>query len=247
MFAILLLSALLASAGVFPYALQVSGASLAEVQFSVALIWAASTLQATLLAGLAALVGLRLAPSVGLGAPLIADLVHGRRLSEGHLGRAVGAAVLIGAAVGGLILVLDVTIFATALEGAADEIARPAPVWGLLASFYGGIVEELLLRFGLMTLLVWMLHRVFGRGEVSPGHVWSGNALAALGFGLGHLPLTAAAVPLTVSLVVRAQLLNGDPGIVFGLLYWRRGLVAVMVAHFGADVVLHVLFPLVTA
>ena len=33
--------------------------------------------------------------------------------------------------------------------------------------------------------------------------------------------------------------------IAFGWLYWRRGILLAMVAHFSADIVLHVLPPLV--
>jgi membrane protease YdiL (CAAX protease family) len=46
---------------------------------------------------------------------------------------------------------------------------------------------------------------------------------------------------LTPALIARALILNGIPGIAFGWLYWRRGLEAAMVAHFSADLVLHVL------
>ena len=60
-------------------------------------------------------------------------------------------------------------------------------------------------------------------------------------FGLGHLPATAAMVPLTTLVVARALVLNGLAGVVFGWLYWRRDLLAAMVAHFSADIVLHVL------
>jgi membrane protease YdiL (CAAX protease family) len=41
--------------------------------------------------------------------------------------------------------------------------------------------------------------------------------------------------------ILRAVLLNGLGGIVFGYLYWKRGLEAAMIAHFSADIVLHVL------
>ncbi len=49
---------------------------------------------------------------------------------------------------------------------------------------------------------------------------------------------------LSPAVVARALVLNGVGGVVFGWLYWRRGLLAAMVAHFSADVVLHVLAPL---
>jgi membrane protease YdiL (CAAX protease family) len=45
---------------------------------------------------------------------------------------------------------------------------------------------------------------------------------------------------------VIAQVLfeNGALGVVFGWLYWRKGLIAAMTAHISQDVVTHVLFPL---
>jgi membrane protease YdiL (CAAX protease family) len=36
---------------------------------------------------------------------------------------------------------------------------------------------------------------------------------------------------------------NGLAGVVFGWLYWRRGLLAAMVAHLTFDLVLHVIVP----
>jgi membrane protease YdiL (CAAX protease family) len=33
-------------------------------------------------------------------------------------------------------------------------------------------------------------------------------------------------------------------GILFGWIYWKKGLEAAMVAHFSTDIVLHVIFPL---
>jgi membrane protease YdiL (CAAX protease family) len=38
-------------------------------------------------------------------------------------------------------------------------------------------------------------------------------------------------------------LLNGIGGVVFGWLYWKKGLESAMIAHFSADIVLHVLLP----
>jgi len=46
---------------------------------------------------------------------------------------------------------------------------------------------------------------------------------------------------LTTIVVVRTVLLNSIAGVLFGWLYWRRGLLAAMVSHFSADIVLHVI------
>jgi len=63
-------------------------------------------------------------------------------------------------------------------------------------------------------------------------------------FGLGHLPATANILPLTPLVITRAVVLNGVGGVIFGWLYWKRGLESAMVAHFSADLILHVLFAL---
>jgi len=60
-----------------------------------------------------------------------------------------------------------------------------------------------------------------------------------LEFGLGHLPATAAIMPLPPELVARALVLNGIPGLVFGVLYRGNGLESAMLAHFSTDIVLH--------
>jgi len=45
--------------------------------------------------------------------------------------------------------------------------------------------------------------------------------------------------------ITRALLLNGLGGLAFGWLYWKQGLESAMIAHFSADIVLHVITTLV--
>jgi membrane protease YdiL (CAAX protease family) len=61
---------------------------------------------------------------------------------------------------------------------------------------------------------------------------------------LGHLPVTSQITALTGTVVIRAIVLNGIGGIIFGWLYWKKGLESAMIAHFSADIVLHIIFPL---
>ena len=77
-------------------------------------------------------------------------------------------------------------------------------------------------------------------GRPSATGFWIADLLAAVLFGLGHLPLTSMLAPLTVLIVIRAVVLNGLLGLAFGYLYWTRGLESAMVAHFSADLLLHV-------
>lgn len=97
----------------------------------------------------------------------------------------------------------------------------------------GGIFEELLMRWGVMTGLAWVGWRVAHGQQDRPGRsvMVGANLSTALLFGLGHLPATATLVPLTPLVVLRAVLLNGIAGVVYGWLFWRRSLEAAMISH----------------
>jgi membrane protease YdiL (CAAX protease family) len=45
--------------------------------------------------------------------------------------------------------------------------------------------------------------------------------------------------------ITRAIVLNGGGGLAFGWLYWKQGLESAMIAHFSADIVVHVIMQLV--
>lgn len=96
-----------------------------------------------------------------------------------------------------------------------------------------------------MSLLAWLgsfiVKPVDGKANVTV--LWIANILAAIMFGVGHLPTAAAIFPVMSTLVViRIILLNSLGGIIFGWLYQTRGLESAMIAHFSTDIVLHVLF-----
>ncbi len=141
-----------------------------------------------------------------------------------------------GTAVGLIIFLLDATIFRNSLLSGTHP-----PFWmGFLASFYGGINEEVLLRLFLFTLIYLAFGRLFkpkidGRSLF----LWMTNLLVAIAFGMGHLPAALKLVSPSSFEIFRVLLLNGIPGIVFGWLYWSRGLWTAMIAHFVADLVVH--------
>ncbi len=83
---------------------------------------------------------------------------------------------------------------------------RVAPWMGLLASVYGAIDEEVLLRLGVMTFLAWALSRLGGQhARMADSFIWVSIVGAALLFGAGHLPATSAPAPLTPIVVARAR------------------------------------------
>ena len=123
---------------------------------------------------------------------------------------------------------------------------HPPPIWmAALASPGAGIYEEIWFRLGAMTLVAWLLKQLTGRSGSAPGILWTANLVAALLFGAAHLPLASGLAPLTPSLIAAVLVGNGCVGIACGWLYWRRGLVAAMIAHTTADLVLKVAIPLI--
>lgn len=247
----LMAAALVGMVAGLPYALTIQGPLLASVADELPPLWVllpVQVAQGLLLVALATGLGLWLGPRVGLGAGLLRDLLAGRREARAELRALVVVSVAWGVSVGAMILVLDRWVFVPRLPLLAEVAgAVSPPAWqGLLASFYGGIVEELLLRLGLMTVLVWIGARLTRATHPGPAVRWPAIIVAAGLFAVGHLPATAALLSLTPLVVVRALVLNGLGGVVFGWLYAGRGLVAAMIAHFTADLVLHVLAPVVS-
>ncbi|MEF3305067.1 CPBP family intramembrane glutamic endopeptidase [Paenibacillus sp. GYB003] len=244
------LCGVLAVAAMTPYQLQagmlqsVSNAS----GVPVAALIAATAAQTAVFCLIASWIGLTLASRVGLGAPsLTAWLYRGGRtkLSGGWL-----AAAAIGSLIGtAIVVLLEVAVFQPRLGGIAA--APRVDAWkAALLMFYGGIVEEVLIRLGLMTFVVWLLSIPHRRRQrpIPPAVYGTAIVLAAVLFGLGHLPATLQLFgELNGLLVMRAIALNGLLGVFFGYLYWRKGLEYAIFAHMIADVLLHVVLPALTA
>ena len=249
-FGVLMAGALVGVVAILPYALTLLDELPGSVKDALPSRWILvplQVLQTMVLLGAATALGLWLGPKVGLGAPMLYGLVRGDREARVRLRAQFLPCAVLGVLVGVAIVLLDLWVFAPRLAAAGRDTANlHPPAWqGLLASFYGGIVEELLMRLGLMTLLVWVGARLTRTSVPPRGVVWTAIVATALLFGAGHLPTTAAILSLTPLVIARALLLNGIGGVLFGWLYWKWGLLAAMLAHFSADIVLHVAAPLV--
>lgn len=105
--------------------------------------------------------------------------------------------------------------------------------------FYGGIVEEITVRWGVMSLAVLLVWKALGRDAPRPSanQLWIGIAIAAILFALGHLPaLASSGAELTQALVFRTLFWNATLGLLFGALFARYDLEAAMLAHAGFHV-----------
>jgi membrane protease YdiL (CAAX protease family) len=209
-------------------------------------------IQNAVIFGVVAALGLFFANGIGLGTPILDAKLQGESVA-GKIRAVLPISVAVGVIASLLIIGLDAFVFQNAMmrelgdkANGLAQTAKPAAWQGFLASFYGGIVEEILLRLFLMSLLAWLGSFISKTVEGKPTNAvfWIANILAAILFGLAHLPATAMLIPLTPLVITRAIVLNGLAGIGFGYLYWKRGLESAMISHFSADIILHVLFAL---
>ena len=242
LFVILLIASVITSLMALPYTLALTPA-VAELVTPFVLI--AQLIQTLIIFSIAIFIGLLLAKRVGFNLPILEGWLEGREIGtylKSILGISIGMGVLTG------IIIILLSFLFTPVSSIFQNAEISVPLWtGFLASFYGGIGEEILLRLFLMTLIVWIIFKIIKTSDGKPTAtgIWLAIIISAVIFGLGHLPITGAITSITPLIVVRAILLNGIAGIIFGWLYWKKGLESAMIGHFSADIVLHVIFPFV--
>ena len=201
---------------------------------SMAVIRLLSIVQPALLVAAAVFVGLLLASRVGLSAPAAQALAERKpflpalrpQLLPGVFGAAMAATAIIGS------WFLWKPFLSPSFVGSVEKFNHILPPPTRL--LYGGIVEELLLRWGLMSFLVWAAWKGLQKGKGTPrsGFVVAAIVGSALVFGAGHLPIASMlnGGP-SLSVITYVVFANAVFGVIGGFLYWKKGLESAMVAH----------------
>ena len=239
LFFILLVACVITSLMVVPYTLDLTSS---EVEITPVLLLL-SMAQNLFLYAIAVFFGLFLSKPIGMRLPILQGALQGKNQTK-ELKSILPPSIVWGVLAGILIVIFSIPFNRLIPEFRNMEVSVPA--WkAFLASFYGGIAEEVLLRLFLVSLFVWITYKIKKDKDGGPTvfGIWLSIVLASVIFGLGHLPATAQIVPLSGAVIARAIVLNGIGGIVFGWLYWKKGLESAIIAHFSADIVLHVVTP----
>jgi membrane protease YdiL (CAAX protease family) len=188
----------------------------------------AGLVQSALLLAVAVWAGVRLTPSVGLRAPAFEAVVSHRPIRPALRPQLLPG--LVAGVLGGIWLFAAFRYAPATVAQLQDRFAIPI----VARVLYGGITEELLLRWGLMTALVWLAWRFLQQrhGPVRAGLVWLAIAVSALMFGAGHLPAASVLLGgLDVAVVAFVISVNTAFGLLFGYVFWRHGLESAMIAH----------------
>ncbi len=247
LFLILWMASIFGVIAILPYVFTLQGGVPGNSPVPLYMLIAGQIIQNAVIFAITIFIGLKLAKKVGFGLPILEGWLEGRKIKN-DLKSILGISIGLGLLAGALIVGLD---YLFSLMGVTISVAQASsitpPAWqGFLASFYGGINEEIMLRLFLMTLLVWVFYKIKKTKEGNPTKlsIWLGIVLAAIIFGAGHLPALMSITTLTPLLIIRTIALNALGGIIFGWLYWKKGLESAMISHFSADIVLHVIVPL---
>jgi hypothetical protein len=250
-FTILVVGGFFGTLAVIPYSLDLNPTALEKIKAKQALkakplpamlvVVLAAVVQGTILSALSAFLGLLAARALGLDLPILRSILAGQPVLE-RVQVFLPVTLLGGIAVGGVLLALERYFYYPRLPANLKETAKRLSFWkSFLACFYGGFVEEILLRLFVMSGLAWLLTLVWHApsGVPSPGLFWTANILAALLFAAGHLPATVRITRLTPLIISRAFILNVPVGLLCGYLFMTYGLEAAMLAHFTVDVIIH--------
>jgi len=246
LYIILLIASIFGTIAILPYTLTLQGGVLQSSAVPLYAVLAAQIIQSIVLFAVTIFIGLYLAKKVGLGLPILEKWLEGREVKT-YLKSILGISIGLGILVGILIIGLDYLFSFAGVPINVTQASINPPAWqGFLSCFYGGINEEILLRLFLMTVIVWIIFKIKKTTEGKPTSIgmWLAIVLAAVIFGAGHLPIVMAMTTLTPLVIIRTIVLNAAGGIVFGWLYWKKGLESGMISHFSADIVLHVIVPL---
>ena len=121
----------------------------------------------------------------------------------------------------GLVLCTDLFYFKNHIpQVAAMYQGKPSFAYWMASVLYGGVIEEVMLRLFMMSLIAYLAWKVFFRREANPptGVIIAANIIAALLFAAGHLPSTMQMFgEITPMILLRCFLLNGAGGLVFGV------------------------------
>jgi len=205
-----------------------------------------SLLQPMVLLGVLVALGVLLAPRTGLRS-LLHDRLTAGDLIWPILRTQMAPALFAAVAAAVSIILLDLAFAPLMPAPFSQPLAARGVVVTISGMLYGGLTEELMMRWGMMTLLVWMGWRLFQRGTGKPNRIVLAAAvlISAILFGAGHLGAVAMVAPLTPVLILRTIVLNAIGGVLYGWLYARHSLEAAMVAHAATHVVMTVITLLV--
>lgn len=223
-----------------PYILTLQWDVLRAAPIPLPLVLIISVIQSIVLFTIFLFIGLLLSQKLGLQIPILEKIVERKKIS--NIKPIIKTSVILWCLVGIVIIWLDFLFTKSGIHLTQTSVPLRQ---GFLASFYGGISEEIVMRLFFMTLILRIISKLY-KGKIIENNIimrWS-IIIASIIFGIGHLPITSALTTITPLVVIRAIVLNGIGGVIFGWLYRKKWLESAIIAHFSADIMIQIALPL---
>ena len=174
-------------------------------------------------------IGLMLGPKIGIG------IVNAKAADKAFFG--LMFALVTGVCLGGLLLLLRVWLSPFLPEELPDYGFRGV-IGGVLVSLGAAVGEEVWFRFGLLTLVLFLIQK-WRNQTLSHFSVWAVFVTVAVLFGAAHLPQLVS-YGAGSSFAIGATIAgNMVVSLLFSWCFWRYGLASAILAHFSVDIVLH--------
>jgi hypothetical protein len=246
-FWLLLLASIVGVAALLPYLIVFFQKVLASnpLPMPLPVLMAVQIMQSAILFAAFVSLGLVLAPRAGIEMPVLQRWFYG---GAAPLPKSwARTPLLAGVMMAAVLLLVFYTFFLPRIPEWPVGVEVAMPIWKrLLSCFYGAINEEIVARLFVLSLLLWLLRKIFRRQSPKAGPVifWTANAIVAGLFAIGHVPAAKVFLQITPLVIFALLTINGSASLLFGYLCWKRGLEAAMLAHFSTDFVLHVIGPM---
>ncbi len=182
---------------------------------------------------IAVIVGTVLYDRVGLSVPTISSVLNIEQ-SQIRFIEQIKYGIIYGLLSGILIIIIGV-VFKSVIPQEFIDIENKMKVTTIARFGYGGLTEEILMRFGFMSFIIWIVSKIFK--NLNSATYWIGIIIASLIFAIGHFPIVFNVVESpTFSLLTYVLIGNSVAGVFFGWLYWKKGLEAAFIGHIFAHI-----------
>lgn len=198
---------------------------------SMALITIVGILQSSVFVLIASAAGTYFTPKIGLSAPFFEAIVEGGKIWPALYPQLLPALFL---GIGGALIFVAAYYYiarprldsVTVLK--MESLRMDLGISGRV--LYGGIAEEVLIRWGLLSFIAW-IGMILSGGIDSPV-MWGAIIISGIIFGLGHVPsYIGAGCRKTPGFFAFMIVFNLYASLIFGWLFWQYGLVAAMIGH----------------
>ena len=130
----------------------------------------------------------------------------------------------------GLLIIVCTLIFQFAVPDQYIALYNGINLPLMTRILYGGITEEIIVRFGIMTSLIWAIFKI--SSVPKPFGYWTGIILSSIIYWALQLPfICMLAGTSSASLIIYVLSINISGGMVFGWLFWKKGLAVAILAH----------------